>query len=131
MGLNMIMQKNEKQKGLWSRGFSLVELMIVIAVMSVLISLAAWSFLGIRGRIRKTSCHENMRTILHAANLAVTERSDLDGKNLTVRTLMDARFLRTKPVCPAGGKYWINGESDNLRVTCTETNDGDDHGFVE
>jgi hypothetical protein len=72
-----------------------------------------------------------MRNIHRAATLAQTERSDIDGTNLTVRKLIEMRYLRNKPACPSGGKYWIQGEHENLRVSCTETTDGEDHGFVE
>lgn len=120
-----------KKRDRFPRGFNLIELMIAIAVISVLISLAAWSFLGIRGRIRRTSCIENMRAIHRAATVAQTERSDIDHKNLTVRMLMEMRYLRSKPVCPSGGSYWIQGEADQVRVTCTKATDGSDHGFVE
>jgi len=122
---------HNKTRDLYRGGFNLVELMIAIAVISLLVSLAAWSFLGIRSRIRTTSCRENMKVIHRAALSLQTERADLDGKNLTVRTLMEHRYLRTRPTCPGGGKYWIQGEDANLRVTCKETTDGDDHGYIE
>lgn len=120
-----------KNRDLARGGFNLIELMIAIAIISLLISLAAWSFLRIRSRIRTTSCRENMKVIHRAALSLQTERADLDGENLTVRKLMDLRYLRTRPVCPSGGKYWIQGEDQNLRVTCKETTDGDDHGYIE
>lgn len=121
----------EKHRDLTKNGFSLIELMISIAIISLLISLAAWSFLGIRSRIRTTSCRENMKVIHRAAIALQTERPDLDGENLTVRKLTELRYLRSRPSCPAGGKYWIQNEKGEIRVTCKETADGDDHGFVE
>ena len=114
-----------------ARGYTLIELMIVTLIISILLVLASYSYTGIRNRIRKTSCLENMRVIYKAAVLCQTERADLDSKNLTVKLLDDAGYLRRRPACPSNGKYWIQSEKDNLRVTCVETNDGSNHGYYE
>lgn len=114
-----------------TRGFTLIELMIVIAIISILVSMAAWSFSGIRKRIRRTSCRENMRVILQAAQLSQTEMANLDNENLTVQKLHELGYLRSRPTCPCAGKYWVQNEKDNLRVSCVETNNGDDHGYIE
>ena len=113
------------------RGFTLIELMIVIAIISILVSLAAWSFSSIRNRIRRTSCRENMRVILNAAIRAQTEMAAIDNTNLTVDKLIQLGYLRRKPVCPNAGRYWIQDESDNLRVSCVETNNGENHGHLK
>lgn len=113
------------------RGFTLVEIMVVIAIVSVLMMMVSYSYIGIRNRIRKTSCLENMRVIYKAATLRQTERGSSDSDNLTVKMLYDEGFLRRRPTCPSGGKYWIQGEDDKLRVSCKETLDGSDHGYFE
>lgn len=113
------------------RGFTLVEIMIVITIISVLMMLASFSYVSIRDRIRKASCMENMRVIYKATVLAQTERADLDNNNLTVKMLCDEGYLRRRPACPSKGKYWIQGEKNKLRVSCVETNDGSDHGYFE
>ncbi|MDN5278395.1 MAG: hypothetical protein PWR01_2360 [Clostridiales bacterium] len=105
--------------------------MVVIGVISILIALASWSFLGIRNRIRKTSCRENMRIIHQAVFLCQTEHPEIDNKNLTIAKLVSMKYLKKRPVCPAGGSYSITDEDANVRVTCFKTNNGDDHGFVE
>ncbi|GAB4282633.1 MAG: hypothetical protein Kow0029_28310 [Candidatus Rifleibacteriota bacterium] len=105
--------------------------MIVISIIAVLVTLAAYSFVGIRNRIRKTSCRENMRIILQAAILCQTEHPEIDNKNLTVAKLVELKYLKSRPRCPAGGSYSITDESENTRVTCFKTNNGDDHGYVE
>ncbi|HNX74435.1 MAG TPA: type II secretion system protein [Candidatus Rifleibacterium sp.] len=112
-------------------GFTLIELMIVIAIIGILVALASWSFSNIRTRIRRTSCRENMRVILAAALQSQTEMSSIDNTNLTVDKLKELGYLRRKPVCPCAGRYWIQNEKENLRVSCVETNNGDDHGYLE
>ncbi|MBU1107477.1 MAG: prepilin-type N-terminal cleavage/methylation domain-containing protein [Candidatus Riflebacteria bacterium] len=113
------------------RGYTLIEIMIVTLIISVLLALMSYSYTGIRNRIRRTSCMENMRVIYKGAMLCQTERADLDGKNLTVKVLCDEGYLRRRPACPSNGKYWIQSENGNLRVTCVETNDGISHGYYE
>jgi prepilin-type N-terminal cleavage/methylation domain-containing protein len=114
-----------------SRAFTLIEIMVVIAIISTLLVLASYSFLTIRNKIRKTSCRENMRQIYKAAVLCQTERSDLDNKNLTVGKLVELGYLRSRPKCPAGGSYSITDEDGHLKVSCFKTNNNDDHGFIQ
>ncbi|HAE39702.1 MAG TPA: hypothetical protein DCG57_13875 [Candidatus Riflebacteria bacterium] len=114
-----------------SGGFTLIEIMIVITIISVLMMLVSYSYVGIRGRIRKTSCMENMRVIYKAATLCQTERNDLDSSNLTEKLLFDQGYLRRRATCPSKGRYWIQGEKDKLRVSCVETQDGSEHGYFE
>jgi len=119
----------EKRRKL--RGFTLIELMITVLIISVLLAMAAYSYVGIRNRIRRTSCRENMRIIRKAFFLAQTENPQLDNANLTVAKLVKLGYLKKKPVCPSGGSYWISDEKDEIRVTCVKTPDGQDHGYVE
>ncbi len=125
-GFRVINGKRKK-----TNAFTLIELMIVIAIISVLLLLASFSFMSIRNRIRKTSCRENMRIIYKAAVLAQTERSDLDNKNLTVGKLVELGYLRKRPKCPAAGSYSITDEEGDLKVSCFKTNNNDDHGFYQ
>jgi len=111
--------------------FTLVELVVVIAIISILLVLATYSFLNIRNRIRKTSCRENMRVIYKGAILCQTERANIDNKNLTVGKLAELGYLRSRPKCPAGGSYSITDEDEHLKVSCFKTNNDDDHGFIQ
>lgn len=114
-----------------SKGFTLIELMIVISIIAILLALATYSFLGIRKKVRKTSCRENMRIIQQAVFMCQTENSNLDNKNLTIGKLFEMKYIKKRYSCPAGGNYSITDESENTRITCFKTNNGDDHGFVE
>lgn len=105
--------------------------MIVIMIISILLALAVYSYRGIRDKIRRTSCRENMRLIRQAYFLAQTEHPELDNKNLTVPKLVKMGYLKSKPLCPSGGKYWITEEEEDTRVSCMEAPEGVDHGFLE
>ncbi len=112
-------------------GFTLIELMIVIFIIGILGALAAYSFSGIRKRVRRTSCRENQRIIFQAASLCQIENPQLTGANLSITKLFQMTYLKKVPVCPSGGSYAITLETEKLRVTCFKTTDGFDHGFYE
>ena len=120
-----IQNKRKKQ------AFTLIELMIVVAIMAILLSLATYSFKNIRKKIRKTACRENMRILFNAAVLCQTEHPLMTTKNLTVGNLYKMGYLRRKVKCPSGGSYSITGEESNLTVTCFKTLTGVDHGSYQ
>ena len=58
---------NKKQKSLTNKGFSLVELIIVIAIMAVLVGVLAPQFLKYVERSRKSTDVQNVASIVTAA----------------------------------------------------------------
>jgi len=125
----MLYQTTKTPASNYRKAFTLIEIMVVVVIISVLMAMATYSFRGIRSRVRKTSCVANMRTILNAAISAQAETSDV-STDLTVKNLVDRGYLRRAPECPSGGRYWVQGEKDNLKVTCAEAPEGVDHGYL-
>lgn len=123
--------KQLSNRSISKKGFTLIELMIVIAIIAILMALATFSFRNIRRKIRKTACRENQRIIFNAAILCQTENPRMDSKNITVGYLDNNGYLRKKIKCPSGGSYSITGEEENLTVSCFKTLSGVDHGCYQ
>jgi prepilin-type N-terminal cleavage/methylation domain-containing protein len=87
-------------------GFTLVEIMIVVAIIGLLAAIAIPNFIKARSLSQQSACIENIRQMFGAkATWALENRknpSDTpDNTDLFGATL----YIRDTPECPGGGTY--------------------------
>jgi len=88
------------------RAFTLVEIMVVIAILGLLLALAIPNFLKTRTHARKQVCIENLSQIESAKQIWGVENSKKEGDTVTESDLVGATsYIKSRPVCPAGGTY--------------------------
>ena len=105
------------RKMLGKKGFTLVEIMIVVAIIGLLAAIAIPNFVRARTKAQTNACIANLKQVDGAKTLW-----NLDGNTGTPgwSDLVTA-YIKKQPSCPAGGTYTI-GDLDT-DPSCTV----DDH----
>ncbi len=108
-----------------NRGFTMIEIMIVLLVIGILMSLAVPNFLSARSVSQTKTCLAHLRAIECAKEELATERGlgvsatfTLDA-NPTTGLIGTTSYIKSVPVCPNGGSYALG--TVTVRPTCTSS----------
>ncbi|MFH1665758.1 MAG: prepilin-type N-terminal cleavage/methylation domain-containing protein [Candidatus Omnitrophota bacterium] len=109
------------RKLLGKGGFTLVEIMIVVAIIGLLASIAIPNFVKARQSAQRQACIANLKQIEGAKTLWA-----LDGGTGTP-TMLDLvdEYIKKTPTCPASGTYTV-GDMDTEPV-CSKAASPDLH----
>jgi general secretion pathway protein G len=91
------------------RGFTLVEIMIVVLIIGILVSLALPSWMNARARAQTRICVANLRQIHQAKEMYALATRAQTGDAVSMSDLVP-QYLDHEPFCPAGGgaAYIVN-----------------------
>jgi len=108
------MKLNQNQ----NKGFTLVEIMIVVAIIGLLAAIAIPNFVKARAASQKAACVANLKQIEGAKATWALEQKKVNTDTPTDGDLFGATlYISAKPSCPASGTYALGAVS--AVPTCT------------
>jgi prepilin-type N-terminal cleavage/methylation domain-containing protein len=114
------------------KGFTLVEIMIVVAIIGILVIIAVPGFLRARERSRQIACQENLyriddalqQYVIESNVLAETDFGALWGADWTDFLVGEDSYIRALPICQSGGVYSVYTAAEDESSRCSLSDRG-------
>ncbi len=99
------------------KGFTLMELMIVIVIIGVLAAIGVPAYTNYVEKARATTCDANRRSLSTANGLYYAENGEYAGDINDLEAYLDATTI-SNFTCPSKGTFTFN--ADNGTITCSK-----------
>ena len=121
--------RNFKKKN--NKGFSLIELIIVVAIMAVLVGILAPAYLQYVEKARRQTCYWNMDNVVREVQLLAFSdpefmeelTTEANAHSYDITSYVKNSTPVEVPTCPSHGTYTIKFDTSAgvLSMTCTMT----------
>ena len=90
------------------KGFTLVEIMIVVLIIGILLAIAVPNFIKARESSRTKACVANLKQLDSAKEQYAMDNKLNDGDAVPAGALWAAGgYIKSEPECPSGGAYTV------------------------
>ena len=105
------------------KGFTLIEIMIALAIIAILLAIAIPNYLMTGSISKKTICINNLKQIDAAIDRWAMENNKSDGI-MPTDEIYDYVKNPAKVPCPSGGGYTLYPVGNKPQVTCNFESEG-------